>query len=69
MSSIQQTAAGIVDGAAVSSRHSIFPVIDPSTEEVLAEVPVSDGPTVEAAPDEIVAAINAWWPGDGANQR
>lgn len=60
MSTIQRTPAGIIDGTAVSSRYSVFPVIDPSTEEVLAEVPVSDAATVEAAVSAAERAFGRW---------
>jgi betaine-aldehyde dehydrogenase len=60
-----------IDGERVESRHGAwFPVYDPSTEEIIAEVPDADAGDVDQAVRAAVAAFNSGaWPQTTAQDR
>jgi 1-pyrroline dehydrogenase len=51
---------GTIDGAPIEEAGTALPVIDPSTEELLAEVPVASAQTVDRAVQAAERAFDAW---------
>lgn len=61
MTTVIRTPAAIIDGDIIhTSVGPVIPVIDPSTEEVLAEVPVADRTTVDTAVRAATEAFDGW---------
>lgn len=61
MNEVVRTPAAIIDGRVLhTSVGRVIPVIDPSTEEVLAEVPLADKAMVHSAVSAASAAFDRW---------